>query len=206
MEEDERASGWQRRAEESKLSDGGWVGSGNGERNKKELAGTKRKPRLWGVVVVNPHPRVRSATTLPPVLSLSAPLPPSQPLVLFPSSSGSRLLWRLPSSSVYISSFLKFLNIRSIGSRSLGKNWVGRHEMSAVGTAVSPSPPASTPLASLSARKTHRRCFREDLSVFHRKTRRLMPPRVFELIIRFPPVAPRSVFACSNAIARITSL
>lgn len=143
--EDERASGWQRRAEESKLSDGGWVGSGNGERNKKELAGTKRKPRLWGVVVVNPHPRVRSATTLPPVLSLSAPLPPSQPLVLFPSSSGSRLLWRLPSSSVYISSFLKFLNIRSIGSRSLGKNWVGRHEMSAVGTAVSPSPPGLHP-------------------------------------------------------------
>lgn len=149
----EGESGWQRRVEESKLSDGGWVGgwvggrvdgwvgSGNGERNKKELAGTKRKPRLWGVVVVNPHLRVRSATTLPPVPSLPTPLRLlnlSRPLSLF--LRRSRLLWRLPSFSVYISSFLKFLNIRSIGSRSLGKNWVGRHEMSAVGTAVSPSP------------------------------------------------------------------
>lgn len=177
----------------------GWVGSGNGERNKKELAGTKRKPRLWGVVVVNPHPRVRSATTLPPALSLSLslflPLLSSElSRVLFPSSSGSRLLRRLPSSSVYISSFLKFLNIRSIGSRSLGKNRVGRHEMSTVGTAVSlPAPRA------LSARKTHRRCFRQDLSVFHREQARPMPPRVFELIIRYPFVALRSFLHPRNA-------
>lgn len=46
--EDERVSGWQRRVEESKLSDGGWVGSGNGERNKKELAGNKKKAASLG--------------------------------------------------------------------------------------------------------------------------------------------------------------
>jgi len=43
-----RASGWQRRVEESKLSDGAWVGSGNGERNKKELAGNKKKAASLG--------------------------------------------------------------------------------------------------------------------------------------------------------------
>lgn len=46
--EDERGRGWQRRVEESKLSDGGWVGSGNGERNKKELAGNKKKAASLG--------------------------------------------------------------------------------------------------------------------------------------------------------------
>jgi len=80
----------------------------------------------------------------------SLPTPPSFPglLILFPLflPALSSSLWRLPSSSVYISSFLKFLNIRSIGSRSLGKNRVGRHEMSTtVGTAVSPSPSTLPP-------------------------------------------------------------
>lgn len=60
---------------------GGRLESGNVERNKKELTGTKRKPRLWGVVVVNPHLRVRSATTLPSAFYPSSNLSFSFPLL-----------------------------------------------------------------------------------------------------------------------------
>jgi len=101
-----------------------------------------------------------------PSLPTPPPFPASHPLSSLPPALSSSL-WRLPSSSVYISSFLKFLNIRSIGSRSLGKNRVGRHEMSTVGTAVSPSPsslppsqprpcPARRSAAPPPARKIHR--------------------------------------------------
>ena len=66
----------------------------------------------------NPPTCALSFYTPPPSnLSSSFPLPP---VLVFSGVS--------PSSSVYISSFLKFLNIRSIGSRSLGKNWVGTGE------------------------------------------------------------------------------
>lgn len=171
---------------------GGW-GRVTGKETKRNSRGTKRKPRLWGVVVVNPHSRVRSATTLPPVCPLFLPLLLPGLSSSFLSSSGS-LVFSLASPlffRVYISSFLKFLNIRSIGSRSLGKNRVGRHEMSTVGTAVSPSPVhPGFPLLFPPARPIG--CFRQDLSVFHRaRDRCRCPPCVFELIIRYPFVAAR---------------
>lgn len=130
------------------------MGSATGKETKRNSREQKESRVFGGVVVVNPHPRVRSATTLPPARSLSTPS-----FLRLSSSLASPLFF-----SVYISSFLKFLNIRSIGSRSLGKNRVGRHEMSTVGTAVSPvRHPAPRPPS-----RTHRRCFRQDLSVFHR--------------------------------------
>ena len=77
--------------------------------------------------------------------------------------------------------------------------------MSAVGTAVSPSPDLCLPCFSFRPQDSSA-LFQTRFIRISSQTRRLMPPRVFELIIRFPFVVLRSVFACSNAITRITSL